>query len=117
MKNIVVGAILLVCLLGCTQRKSIPITALSKLDTTDMLLIDVRTPAEYAGGHLDGAVNINWLDADFKARANEFDKRKTIYVYCQKGGRSAKAAAMLDSLGYTAVDLLGGYSSLPPANQ
>ncbi len=114
MKNILAGTILLLCQIGCTQSKSIPITALSAVNTTDMLLIDVRTPGEYAGGHLEGAMNINWLDADFKARAGELDKGKTIYVYCQKGGRSAKAAAVLDSMGYNVVDLLGGYSALPP---
>ena len=117
MKNILAGTILLLCQIGCTQSKSIPITALSAVNTTDMLLIDVRTPGEYAGGHLEGAMNINWLDADFKARAGELDKDKTIYVYCQKGGRSAKAAAVLDSMGYNVVDLLGGYSALPPDEQ
>jgi len=41
------------------------------------------------------------------------EKEKTIYVYCKKGGRSASAAEMLNSSGYTnVIDLLGGYDAL-----
>lgn len=117
MKNIVLFIALLVCQLSCTQRKSQHISAFQQEDTTNILLLDVRTPAEYAAGHLEGAVNMNWLDADFKTRADKLDNGKTIYLYCQKGGRSAKAATVLDSLGYDVVDLAGGYSEWEQGKQ
>ncbi|MEX0288838.1 MAG: rhodanese-like domain-containing protein [Flavobacteriaceae bacterium] len=98
--------------LSCSQIKSKPITEFSQKDAKNVLLIDVRTPGEYAKGHMDNALNINWFDANFTDRFKDFDKEKPIYLYCQKGGRSAKAAKVLDSLGYEVVNLSGGYGAL-----
>ncbi len=98
--------------LSCTQIKSKPITEFSQKDIKNIVLVDVRAPEEFAGGHLENAININWFDEDFSAQFDAMDKTKTIYVYCKKGGRSAKAAKLLDSLGYTVVDLLGGFDVL-----
>lgn len=96
------------------QSKSKPITEFSQKDLESGILLDVRTPEEFAAGHLESAVNINWFDADFKNQVEALDKQKTIYVYCKKGGRSAKAAHVLDSLGYKhVIDLIGGYDALP----
>jgi rhodanese-related sulfurtransferase len=111
MKNIVLCVTIVLCLVSCTQRKSQHITGFPQEDTANIILVDVRTHEEYAAGHLEGAVNINWHDPDFRTMANKLDKGKTIYLYCQKGGRSAKAATILDSLGYKVVDLQGGYSA------
>ena len=102
--------ILLSVNLSCSQIKSKPITEFSQKDAKNVLLVDVRTPAEFARGHLENALNINWFDADFTERFKNFNKEKPIYLYCQKGGRSAKAAKLLDSLGYDVVNLSGGYS-------
>jgi rhodanese-related sulfurtransferase len=67
------------------------------------LLLDVRSPEEYAAGHLDGAQNINVNSPDFKEKVANLDKKKTILVYCAAGGRSAKASQMLVDMGYNAV--------------
>ena len=48
------------------QSKSKPITEFSQKDLESGILLDVRTPEEFAAGHLESAVNINWFDADFK---------------------------------------------------
>ena len=78
----------------------------------DVLLVDVRTPAEFENGHLEGAVNIDFLARDFVENWTQIEKDRTIYVYCKVGGRSAKAAALLDSLGYrNIIDLTGGYDA------
>ena len=95
----------------CMQKKEILITEFSQNDINNAILIDVRTPEEFNDGHLEQAININWYDADFQEQVYELDKKKTIYVYCKKGGRSTKAAQMLDSLGYEVVNLLGGYDA------
>lgn len=72
-------------------------------------LIDVRTPEEFAKGHLNQAQNINWNDDDFNNRVDKLDKTKPVYVYCQGGGRSASAAARLAELGFKdIVDMEGG---------
>jgi rhodanese-related sulfurtransferase len=103
--------------LSCSQIKTKPITEVSQKDIKNVLLVDVRTPEEFAAGHLDHAVNMNWYDPDFMYQFNAVDKQRTIYVYCKKGGRSAKAAEVLDSLGFKVVDLTGGYEAIKKRNR
>ena len=74
-------------------------------------LIDVRTVEEFASGHVPGAVNIpiDVLDPQDVIQAEAFgDKSKPVYVICESGGRSARAATMLASAGYAPVDVTGG---------
>lgn len=98
---------------GCAQITSKPITEVSQEELKSVVLVDVRTPEEYADGHLDNALNINWQDDDFAEQFDAFSKDKTIYVYCKKGGRSAKAQEKLISLGFEdVIDLLGGYDAI-----
>lgn len=75
-------------------------------------ILDVRTASEYQSGHIANALQANWLDAkEFKNRTQYLDKSKTIYVYCQSGGRSASAQAALMQAGYQVVNLEGGMSN------
>lgn len=72
-------------------------------------LLDVRTPQEYADGHIVGAMNINVQSDDFQIMAEkELSKDSTILVYCRSGRRSLDAAEILIGLGYTVVNLKGG---------
>lgn len=77
------------------------------------VLVDVRTPGEYAEGHVPGAVNIE--DRLF-ARKNQAyvesilpDKTAHIYTYCYSGSRSGMAAAFLRQMGYMRAENIGGY--------
>lgn len=75
-------------------------------------LIDVRTSGEYTGGHIVNAKNIDFNGANFKTNIAKLDKNKPVLVYCQAGGRSGKAAAMMKEMGFTKVyDLEGGYGN------
>ena len=75
-------------------------------------IVDVRTPEEYDVSHLKNAQNICVTSDDFKEQVAKLDKEKTVYVYCKKGGRSAKAATILKEMGFTEVyDLQGGMMS------
>ena len=72
-------------------------------------LVDVRTPEEYAAGHIDGALLIDYYDTDFAAQIGKLDKSKPVAVYCAAGGRSGSAAEQLIKMGYKKVyDLAGG---------
>lgn len=72
-------------------------------------LLDVRTPEEYAEGHIAGAININVQSGDFRQLAEkELSKDSTILVYCRSGRRSMTAARTLSKLGYRIVNLKGG---------
>ena len=80
-----------------------------KLATTkSKQVVDVRTPAEYASGHLADAIMININQDDFKTQAAKLDKGKPVFVYCAGGVRSGKAAKVLESLGFKVYDLDGG---------
>lgn len=79
------------------------------------LILDVREPAEYAAGHLPGAVNIPRGVLEFKigSHADFQDKQdEKIIVYCQTGGRSALATEALNKIGYSnAVSMAGGFKA------
>lgn len=71
-------------------------------------VIDVRTPAEYAAGHLEGAVNIELGSATFGSRIAALDPAASYVLYCRSGSRSAQAAAEMASLGVDDVVDAGG---------
>lgn len=84
----------------------------------DEQLIDVRTPEEYAGGHLISALNYDWNNADFAINVGALDKSKPVLVYCRSGNRSKDAADHLRSNGFTAVyELDGGISAWEAAGK
>ena len=111
MKNIWISLFIVTLAAGCGNTKTMPITEFSQEGLKEYTLIDVRTPEEFAAGHLDNAVNIDWYNSNFVDQLQVVPKEHTLYVYCKKGVRSAKAAALLDSLGYKAIDLTGGYDA------
>jgi rhodanese-related sulfurtransferase len=69
----------------------------------DFVVLDVRTPEEFAEGHLSGAVNVNLLAPDFERRLGALDRSKTYLVYCRTGNRSAKAVQAMERLGFRSV--------------
>ena len=75
------------------------------------VVIDVRTPGEYAAGHLEGAINIDVQSPGFDAQAGAQPQDGTYVVYCQSGNRSAAAVSRLDELGYTDVIDAGSMSA------
>lgn len=76
----------------------------------EIQLVDVRTPDEYADGHIKNAKNINFFDDNFADQMSKLDKSKEIYVYCRSGKRSGKASKQLEEMGFTKVyDLQGGF--------
>jgi rhodanese-related sulfurtransferase len=64
-------------------------------------LVDVRTPGEFAGGHVKGSVNIP-LDT-IPAQLAKFKNKKNIVVFCLSGGRSSQAKSFLEQNGFTNV--------------
>ncbi len=81
-----------------------------------VLVLDVRSPEEFATGHLARAENVP-VD-EVAARLDEVaaklggDKSKPVAVYCAKGGRAAKAKTALEQAGFTNVTNAGGYEAL-----
>ena len=77
-------------------------------DTT-VQVVDARTAAEYAEGHIARAMNIDVLQADFAEKAAALDVKRTVAVYCRSGRRSKKAARILADKGYHVVELDKGF--------
>ena len=68
-------------------------------NSTYAVLLDVRSPEEFAMGYIEGAKNINVNTPDFSEQVKSIDKNSTVYVYCKSGSRSNKAAGILKDLG------------------
>lgn len=78
---------------------------------TAVVRLDVRTPEEFAEGHIDNAINIDVLNDGFEAKAvSTLPKDRTIALYCRSGRRSKNAAKILSAHGYTVVELNSGYN-------
>ena len=78
-------------------------------DTEGAVLLDVRTPQEYAEGRVPGSVNIPLQELNRVATAVP-DPATPLFVYCLSGGRSGQAVAALQRAGYTVVKNIGGMS-------
>ncbi|MFD2909272.1 rhodanese-like domain-containing protein [Flavobacterium ardleyense] len=90
----------------------------AQLKEPNVQLIDVRTPAEYAEGHIENSKNINITGEDFDQQVASLDKSKPVMLYCKSGMRSAKASLRLKELGFENItDLEGGFGSWKSANK
>jgi phage shock protein E len=78
-----------------------------------IVLVDVRTPQEYAELHIPGSILIPLDTVRKEAEKKLMDKKAIIYLYCRSGNRSASAAKTLVELGYSKVYNIGGISSWP----
>jgi len=112
-RHLLPGFLLLALTFGCSQgqnESSLPaLTFADKIaQTPDGTVIDVRTPQEFSESHLANARNIDWNGGHFEHMLMGLDKTKPVFVYCQKGGRSASAASKMRSLGFKAVFELDG---------
>ena len=72
------------------------------------LLIDCRSPGEYASDHIEGSINIPHMEIGDKIASVCPDKNTPIKVWCAAGMRAGCALSTLKSLGYTNVENLGG---------
>ena len=82
-------------------------------ETTESLILDVRTNSEYSAGHLEDAVLLSLRDSDFSQKIKELDKSKTYYVYCLSGVRSRSAVKKMRQEGITkAYNIKGGINAL-----
>ncbi|WP_459213009.1 rhodanese-like domain-containing protein [Aquimarina rhabdastrellae] len=122
-KNIVIALFVCCSLLSCTPKQKdthvkgtvqlITIPQMETLlDNKEVQLIDVRTPEEYAQGHIKGAVNINYKDDDFSTLITKVDTSKPVIVYCARGGRSRQSAKLMKNAGFKKIyDLEGGITA------
>ena len=111
-----VALMLIPLLVGCKGDKSnspyeqiTPAEAKAIIDSEEgFIILDVRTPEEFAAGHIAGAILIPDYEIGEKAERVLTDKDQLILVYCRSGRRSKNAASELAALGYTNIKEFGG---------
>jgi phage shock protein E len=97
-----------------TEAATAPVTLLEPADANaliaggDVEVLDVRTPAEFDEGHIEGATLIDFYEPDFATRIGELDRGKEYVVYCRSGNRSSQAVALMAAQGFTAVNDVDG---------
>lgn len=74
----------------------------------DLVVLDVRTPEEFAEGHLDGAIMVDFYAADFTDQLADLDPDVPYLLYCRSGSRSGQAAALMEELGFVDVANVDG---------
>jgi phage shock protein E len=119
-KNILTLLLCLFNIYGCFSQQSestqndkiIPAAILEEVKNEKAYLIDVRTPEEYTGGHLQYSVNIDFYSEQFREKIIQYDKSRKVYLYCRSGNRSGKAEAFLREWGFTFPVNIGGYEEL-----
>lgn len=105
-------AAIVALVLGCAGKASASVT--SEKIASGALVLDVRTAAEFATGHYEGAHNIPVLE--LASRLEELgDSSRPIVVYCRSGRRSARAAEILKAADFKDVTDAGGLDDMPPA--
>ena len=115
---IILAAILLV---GCAApgggnryRKVTMTDAIAMMEEeTGYILLDVRTPAEFADRHIPGAINVPNETIGTEEIPQLPDKDQRIFVYCRSGNRSKQASEKLAALGYTNIVEFGGINDWP----
>lgn len=85
-----------------------PEDAKKVINSGEVVVIDVRTPAEYAEGHIPGARNIDIYDDSFSDIVEKLPNDETYFVVCRSGGRSAQACSVMQELGISGVINLEG---------
>ena len=94
-----------------------PVDAKTLIDQGDRVIVDVRTSAEFAAGHLAGAKLIDFQGADFADQIGALDRNTKYVIYCHSGNRSSQARELMASLGFTDVaDITGGITRWTAAN-
>ena len=87
--------------------------AKKRIDGGNVIILDVRTQAEYDEGHIQGAILLPDNEIKDKAESVLPDKNATILVYCRTGRRSALASEELIRMGYTDIYDFGGIVDWP----
>ncbi|MBL7890750.1 MAG: rhodanese-like domain-containing protein [Bacteroidia bacterium] len=87
-------------------------------NTSDAIIVDVRTNKEYTKSHIQNAINISYFGGDIKKYIDTLDKNKPVFIYCQTQHRSPLTAKIMKKKGFKQViDLKGGFMKWEKENK
>ncbi|SMC00159.1 Rhodanese domain protein [Hymenobacter roseosalivarius DSM 11622] len=87
-------------------------TAAKLIKQPNVVILDVRTPAEYATGHVRGAKNLDFRAPNFAQQIAHLDPIKTYLLYCASGNRSGQATKLMQTEGFPKVVDAGAFKTL-----
>lgn len=114
MKKLIASFAALILLAGCSSTGSATTVNLNvsefsqKITEPDVIILDVRTPEEFASGHIEGALNIDFNGGDFANEITRLNPSDNYAIYCRSGSRSGQAASIMHKAGFHDVSNLNG---------
>ena len=109
-----VQLMVLACCITCANAAETNVTHINVAEAQKLIadkkvvVLDIRTPEEFAAGHIAGATNINFRAADFEKALTALDKKQTYVLHCASGNRSTQASPTFNKLGFSSVCHLDG---------
>jgi rhodanese-related sulfurtransferase len=113
-KKLIASFAALILLAGCSSTGSATTVNLNvsefsqKITEPDVIILDVRTPEEFASGHIEGALNIDFNGGDFANEITRLNPSDNYAIYCRSGSRSGQAASIMHKAGFHDVSNLNG---------
>jgi rhodanese-related sulfurtransferase len=104
----------IILLAGCSSTGSATTVSLNvsefsqKITEPGVIIVDVRTPEEFASGHIEGALNIDFNSGNFENEITRLNPSETYAIYCRSGSRSGQAASIMHKAGFHDVSNLNG---------
>ena len=114
MKKLIASFAAFILLAGCSSTGSATTVNLNvsefsqKITEPDVIILDVRTPEEFASGHIEGALNIDFNGGDFANEITRLNPSENYAIYCRSGSRSGQAASIMHKAGFHDVSNLNG---------
>ncbi len=114
MRKLIASFAALILLAGCSSTGSATTVNLNvsefsqKITEPGVIIVDVRTPEEFASGHIEGALNIDFNSGNFANEITRLNPSETYAIYCRSGSRSGQAASIMHEAGFHDVSNLNG---------
>ena len=114
MRKLIASFATIILLAGCSSTGSATTVNLNvsefsqKITEPGVIIVDVRTPEEFASGHIEGALNIDFNSGNFANEITRLNPSETYAVYCRSGSRSGQAASIMHEAGFHDVSNLNG---------
>ncbi len=114
MRKLIASFATIILLAGCSSTGSATTVNLNvsefsqKITEPGVIVLDVRTPEEFASGHIEGALNIDFNSGNFANEITRLNPSETYAVYCRSGSRSGQATSIMHKAGFHDVSNLNG---------
>jgi rhodanese-related sulfurtransferase len=113
-KKLIASFAAIILLAGCSSTGSASTVNMNvsefsqKITEPEVTILDVRTPEEFASGHIEGAINVDFNSGNFANEITRLNPSETYAIYCRSGSRSGQAASIMHKAGFHDVSNLNG---------